>query len=117
MKKFFLAIAIAAISCGSLQAQNGTTAKPAVKQAPASNAVKPAPVKVKPADMSATEVKAVEQEKHETEGRQLKKDGTPDKRYAKNRHLKKDGTPDKRHKEHKKSDNDDMKGAPKNDKK
>jgi hypothetical protein len=47
----------------------------------------------------------------------MKKDGTPDKRYANNRHLKKDGTPDKRHKEHKKSGNDDMKAAPKSDKK
>ncbi|CAG5018095.1 hypothetical protein DYBT9275_05925 [Dyadobacter sp. CECT 9275] len=34
-------------------------------------------------------------------GTKLKKDGTPDKRYAENKKLKKDGTPDKRYKEHK----------------
>lgn len=33
------------------------------------------------------------------QGKHLKKDGTPDKRYKENKHLKKDGTPDKRFKE------------------
>lgn len=32
----------------------------------------------------------------------VKKDGTPDKRYKENKHVKKDGTPDKRYKENKK---------------
>jgi hypothetical protein len=114
MKKIFLAIAIAAMGFGSLQAQNGSAAKPVAKPATATTTAKPAPAKEKPAAKPATEAKpaAAPAEVH-----QMKKDGTPDKRYASNRHLKKDGTPDKRHKEHKKSGNDDMKAAPKSDKK
>ncbi len=112
MKKIFLAIAIAAMGFGSLQAQNGTAAKPAAR--PATTTAKPAPVKEKSAAKPATEAKPAAAP---AEGHQMKKDGTPDKRYANNRHLKKDGTPDKRHKEHRKSGNDEMKAAPKSDKK
>lgn len=108
MKKIFLAIAIAAMGFGSLQAQTGAAAKPAT----AATTVKSSPAKEKTAVKPATETKTVA-----TPGHKMKKDGTPDKRYANNRHLKKDGTPDKRHKEHRKSGNDEMKAAPKSDKK
>ena len=38
-----------------------------------------------------------------TQSAQVKKDGTPDKRFKENKKLKKDGTPDKRFKQNKKN--------------
>ena len=108
MKKIFLAIAIAAMGFGSLQAQNAPAAKPAAKPA---KTAKPA---TDPDNLSV-EVKAatpaVAPKPHE-----MKKEGTPVKGSDKSRHIKKDGTPDNRHSENKKKEANDAK-APKADKK
>lgn len=69
------------------------TAQPATPAAKATAAKKKTDKEVK------VEVKTAE-----ATGVKMKKDGTPDKRFAENKNLKKDGTPDKRYKEHKSKD-------------
>lgn len=71
----------------------------AQQTAPAANATAHQTVKA----AKPMEVKAVKpaQVKTANPAAQMKKDGTPDRRYKENKKLKKDGTPDKRYKENK----------------
>ena len=52
----------------------------------------------KKADQEVKAAKSDAKADAQSTGAKLKKDGTPDKRYAENKNLKKDGTPDKRFK-------------------
>ena len=67
----------------------------------ATQATKAATTKKK-ADQEVKAAKSEAKADAQATGAKLKKDGTPDKRYAENKNLKKDGTPDKRFKANKK---------------
>ena len=101
MKKLFLAALILAGLSFNAMAQTTPTAKKAEVKKANNTAMATTKLPAKSTTV-ATNTKVAKVSPAATTGSKLKKDGTPDKRYAANKHLKKDGTPDKRYKSNKK---------------
>lgn len=101
MKKLFLATLILAGLSFSSMAQTTPTAKKAEVKKAGTTAMTSTKSPAKSAMVTPT-AKVEKVTPASQAGTKLKKNGTPDKRYAANKHLKKDGTPDKRYKSNKK---------------
>lgn len=91
MKKILLALLAFTLSSGAMFAQS---AKPAQDKAKTTKKHAASTARQQPAATAEAAPAA-------TPAKNVKKDGTPDKRFKENKHTKKDGTPDKRFKENK----------------
>jgi hypothetical protein len=125
MKKLFLIAFAYILSANALMAQNAKSDSKSVqgtkpKVVPVKMATRPVPMTESkqatttqaaqnaPSKEAATNTKPNHQNENSgaSKGKpvNMKKDGTPDKRYKDNQNVKKDGTPDKRYKENKPSE-------------
>jgi hypothetical protein len=94
MKKLMLWVAFLGLSTATLLAQSPAAAPSKQKTEVA---------KTKTAEKQET--KAATVSTGNPKAMPVKKDGTPDRRFAKNKHVKKDGTPDMRYKQQKAAQN------------